>query len=148
MTDTEGEEIDIERAVAECAASHNAADLDWCNAELQRIFVALNPECPAAPGQPNTCHNTLCDCFGAHGMAEQVRQLVAKLREAEELERCVTATLMVATQITEGNLGAGVYLEAHRIHRLRCALNGQPWDWTGKEPPIAPRGAAPGGEPT
>lgn len=45
--------------------------------ERQAIFLALNPECPAYPGIPNTCNESVCDCFAADDLAGQVTRLRA-----------------------------------------------------------------------
>lgn len=51
--------------------------------ERQAIFLALNPECPAFPGVPNTCNESVCDCFAADDLAGQITTLRARLAAVE-----------------------------------------------------------------
>jgi hypothetical protein len=43
--------------------------------ELQAVFLALNPVCPAYPGQRNICDLGACDCCGAVALGAQVAAL-------------------------------------------------------------------------
>lgn len=63
-------------------------------AERQAIFLALHPECPVHPGMPNACDESLCDCFGADNLAEQIRvRLAAATEERERLRAMLSEAL-------------------------------------------------------